>query len=98
MTTIAVATTRGADLPRLADVLAAFYSLLKRVTYVEPLHEGEASLFPPPPDTEAGKLTHVPLVGSDPIQMNQGIVAAIRQHKTEGGTTIVSLPSFAQHL
>lgn len=99
MTTIAVATTRGAELSRIADVLAAFYGLLKKsTTYIEPLRDGENSLFPLPPDTNEDVLAHVQITCSDPAQASREIATAIRDCKMASDTIIVSLPCHAQHL
>lgn len=99
MTTIAVATTRGAELSRLADILAAFYGVHQKSTvYLEPLRDGEPSLFPLQMDTDERALVHVPLDGSDPAKVSGVIAAAIRDRRTADGTTIVSLPGHAQYL
>ncbi|WP_374306478.1 DUF6634 family protein [Dongia sp.] len=99
MTTIAIATTRGAELARLADVLAAFYGLLKKsTTYIDPMREAETSLFSRPPDTNEYLLAHVEITCSDPAQINREIAATIRDCQRLDGTIILSLPCYAQHL
>jgi hypothetical protein len=99
MTTIAVATTRGAELSRIADVLAAFFGLLKKsTTYIEPLRDGEMSLFPLPPGMNEDVLAHVELSFSDPAKASQEIAATIRDCQRISGTIIVGLPSYAQYL
>jgi hypothetical protein len=99
MTTIAVATTRGADLPRIADVVAVFFGLLRKsTTYIEVLRDGEHSLFRLPPETNEDVLAHVEIIGSDPTQISQEIASAIRNCRAASKTIIVSLPNYAQHL
>jgi len=99
MTTIAVATTRGAELSRLADILAAFYGVHKKSTrYIEPLYDGEASFFSLPNNTDEKALAHIQVHNSDPVKITKEIAAAIRDNQTADGTIIVSLPGHAQRL
>lgn len=99
MTTIAIATTRGAELARLGDILAAFYGVHKKSTrYIEPLYDGEASLFSLPDNSDEKALVHIQVHSSDPVKISIEIAAAIRDNQTADGTIVVSLPGHAQRL